>query len=207
MTSMALRDRVESYGRAFPRWPPLRADDRWIDGMWVLGNDYRSRTGYYGAYPPNYLSRLLSLFPDVVTSDTLHLFAGSLGDDVLPAMSVDINPALRPRVACDAQALPFQDGEFGFVVADTPYSKSDAEKYGTPMPNRRLVLREAARVVRPGGFLAWLDTQLPMFRKVDWHWFGAIGVIRSTNHRVRLLSLFERARLTSGQLSLFADLS
>jgi ubiquinone/menaquinone biosynthesis C-methylase UbiE len=80
------------------------------------------------------------------------------------------------------------------VMADPPYSQSDAERYGTRMVDRRKVLREAARVTQPGGYLVWLDTVLPMFAKREWHWWGAIGIVRSSNHRVRFVFMFERVR-------------
>ena len=54
------------------------------------------------------------------------------------------------------------------------------------------VMREAARVTAPGGNLVWLDQKRPMFRKDQWRLWGAIGLVRSTNHRVRLVSIFER---------------
>jgi ubiquinone/menaquinone biosynthesis C-methylase UbiE len=78
------------------------------------------------------------------------------------------------------------------VAADPPYSPADAARYGTPPVHKPAVLREIARVVAPGGFLIWLDTTLPLYRKVEWHHWGMICVQRSTNHRTRLCSLFTR---------------
>jgi hypothetical protein len=184
---MTLADRAASYARSFPRFPPLRTDDRWLDGVWVLGNDYRG-TGYYGAYPPAYLRRVSALFPDVPSSHTLHLFSGSLRQ----GLRVDVNPANRPTVVADAVALPFVAGSFRLVMADPPYSATDAERYGTRMVDRRKVLHEAARVTAAGGHLVWLDTVMPMFAKRDWHWWGAIGIVRSSNHRVRFVFMFEK---------------
>jgi len=44
--------------------------------MWMLGNNYSNHSAYYGAYAPQYLRRVLSMFPDA--KKTLHLFSGSL---------------------------------------------------------------------------------------------------------------------------------
>ena len=84
-------------------------------------------------------------------------------------------------------------GRFDLVLADPPYSSKDAEVYGTPMPNRAKVMRALARVTRPGGNLVWLDTRWPMHRKDQWRCWGHVALVRSTNHRVRLVSMFERA--------------
>jgi SAM-dependent methyltransferase len=188
--------RAASYAASFPKFPPLRADDRWIDGVWMLGNNYKG-SGYYGAYPPGYLKRVEALFPDVSRARVLHPFAGSLRD--VHGVRVDINPANVPDVVADACALPFADGAFDLVLADPPYSTEDAKRYGVPMVDRRKALREFGRVTRPGGFLVWLDTVWPMFAKRDWHCFGQIGVVRSTNHRVRLVSLFRREPQVIGE--------
>lgn len=186
---MTLSERAAAYARAFPKFPPLRTDARWLDGMWVLGNNYKG-SGFYGSYPPGYLRRVQSLFPDVAAHDTLHLFSGSLRE----GRRVDLNPANVPSVAADATALPFRDGSFRLVYADPPYSAADAVRYGTPMVDRRKVLREAARITAPGGHLVWLDTVLPMFAKRDWHWWGVVGIVRSSNHRVRSVFMFQRER-------------
>lgn len=52
--------------------------------------------------------------------------------------------------------------------------------------------RALAEVVPVGGYMAWLDTVWPMHSKACWVTVGRITVIRSTNHRVRLCSIFER---------------
>ena len=43
-----------------------------------------------------------------------------------------------------------------------------------------------------GGHLVWLDQVLPMYRKSELHLWGQVGVVRSTNHRFRIVSRFER---------------
>ncbi len=186
MLAYAVRERVQLYAKAFPKWPPLRADDRCMDGLWMLGNNYKG-SGYYGAYPPNYLRRLLSMFPDA--EKVLHLFAGSLpaGD----YMRFDIQG--EAEVIGDAHCLSeLVDRDFDLVLADPPYSGECATRYGVTMINRNTVIRECAKIVRPGGFVAWLDQVWPMYRKDEWHLRGMIGVVRSTNHRVRVVTILER---------------
>ena len=54
------------------------------------------------------------------------------------------------------------------------------------------LIRGLYEKVKPGGWLVWLDTQLPMYRKDQWTNVAQIGLVRSTNHRVRLVSIFQR---------------
>lgn len=195
-SEVTIQERAERYNAAFPQFPDshFKISDRWISATWILGNDYRG-SGYYGSYPPGYMPRVSSLFPD--TQRPLHLFGGSLRVDtaVHPrGVTVDlrVTAKVKPRVQADALALPFRIHSFDVCFADTPYSDLDAERYATPMPDRRMVLYEAHRVVSHGGYLIWMDTTLPMYRKDMWHWCGAISLWRSTNHRIRGVSIFER---------------
>src|SRR5690349_23237078 len=62
---MNIQSRIESYVEktGFPR-SLFVSDDNRIVGTWIMGNDYRVQTGYYGGYPAGYLRRVKSLFPD-----------------------------------------------------------------------------------------------------------------------------------------------
>ena len=88
--------------------------------------------------------------------------------------------------------LPRVRGRFSLILADPPYSEEDAKRYGTPMVNRNTALKEATKILKPGGNLVWLDQVWPMFRKAELRLWGVIGVIRSTNHRVRAVFIFEK---------------
>jgi SAM-dependent methyltransferase len=194
------RDRAAAYAAAFPRFPPLRADDRWLDGIWVMGGFYQGN-GFYGSYPRGYMNRIRALFPDVWTPRRqpreshrlLHLFSGSLSPRE-PGIRVDVHARRRPTVQASALQLPFRSRAFDLVMADPPYGPQDAERYGSPMPNRRRVLLEVARVTKPGGHLVYLDEVLPIFAKRVWHWWGVIGMTCGTNRRGRFVFMFERTR-------------
>ena len=97
-------DRIDNYVRVtgFPRSLFLAEDGR-IVGTWIMGNDYRVKSEYYGGYPAGYLRRIKSLFPD--KQRTLHLFSGRVDVSVFPGDTVDINPELSPTYVDDAQTL------------------------------------------------------------------------------------------------------
>ena len=146
----------------------------------------------------------MALFPERHTTTTLHLFSGSLTQDVR-GIRLDRRRDVCPDLCADALALPLQDQSLGLVVADPPYTAAHAARYGGPMPSRRAVLGELARVVRPGGHVVWLDVQVPMHRKDIWHWWGCIGIIRSTNHVVRVVTCLERTSWNPGARENEAD--
>lgn len=198
---MTLSERRDAFALTFAKWPasvPWVVTEQGRDvlyGVWVIGNDYRNKTQFYGSYPPAFLDRVLALFPDVALNaagghlTTLHVFSGSLPEGEY--MRCDsVQPA---ELACSVYDLPtVQPGLFELVIADPPYSAVDSLKYGTPMIDRRRAMAALAQVTVPGGYLCWLDCCWPMHSKKDWLTVGRILVQRSTNHRARVLSIFER---------------
>lgn len=200
---MTLAQRAEAFAAAFPKWPAshLRIVTEQkrdvLYGIWVIGNDYRNRTSLYGSYPAGYLGRVMSLFGDA-GDDVLHAFSGSLPPG--PYSRLDLHdrcgvPDLRFHqgdVCRAAEIFAERKRPFRLVVADPPYSSEDAKRYGTPMVDRRRAIAALGVVTASGGHLVWLDTVWPMHSKRDWLTVGRILIQRSTNHRARVCSIFER---------------
>jgi hypothetical protein len=185
------QERIENYvsDTGYPRSLFLSEDER-IVGTWIMGNNYRVKSEYYGGYPAGYLKRIKSLFPD--KKNILHLFSGKVDTSVFPGDTVDINPELEPTYLDDAQTLenvPLQ--KYDLILADPPYSVEDCEHYKTTMVKRNVVMKSLARVL-PGTHVVWLDQVLPMYRKIDWKIAGVIGMVKSTNHRFRVVTIFEK---------------
>lgn len=206
---LTIRERMERYNSRFSRFEPLYLSKTGrIEGLWIMGNNYRVTSGYYGGYPAGYLDRILSLFPDC--RNILHLFAGKVEKRSAGEVTFDINHHRNPDVCGDAEELSkhfMHEPFFDLVLADPPYSESDADRYGTIMIRRNVVIAECFRILRPGGFLVWLDQVFPMHRKAesplvgsiyvreefpDLQQVGEIGMIKSTNHRVRAVFMFQK---------------
>jgi SAM-dependent methyltransferase len=154
-------ERIEGYRKTFPKFPPPVVVGKGILGVWMIGNNYKSATGYYGEYPPSYMRRVMSMFPD--KKKVLHLFSGAIPPG--PYTRLDANPANNPDIVGDAQEMKFKAGSFDLILADPPYTEDDSKHYGTPMPNRFKVTQECARVLKPDGHLVWLDTVFRCFGK------------------------------------------
>ncbi len=191
-----LASRAASFKRVFTNpaawpWVTIEQDRQVLYGVWLIGADYRNRTSFYGSYPPTYLDRVMALFPDATPDQTLHVFSGSLPPG--PYMRCDLKqPA---ELSCSVYDLPTVAAgrTWNLVIADPPYSADDAVKYGTPPVNANRAFKALASVVPPGGFLLWLDTKWPMHSKRQWLTVGRILVQRSTMHRVRVCTIFQRA--------------
>ena len=190
-----MQERAELYNSEFPDYPPLVYYNDYIYGIWKIGNDYRNNSSYYGAYPHSYLKRILSMFPDIEENKILHLFSGSLSYNS-NFTTFDINKELKPKVVGDAENLSgyFNKNSFELILADPPYSEEDAVHYGTSMINRNKVLSEAHKVLCDGGYIVWLDQVLPMYKNTELKLVGEIGLIRSTNHRVRAVFIWRKLK-------------
>ena len=190
---LTLAERIDSYSARmpYPRSLFLAGDGR-IVGTWIMGNDYRATSDVYGSYPHGYLKRVKALFPDKTSA--LHLFSGLVDRTAWPGDTLDIRPEVNPTYLCDAQqslrGVPLDS--YDIVLADPPYSVEDAERYRTTMVKRNRIMRRLAECCRPGTHVVWLDQVLPMYRKAEWSVVGVIGMVRSTNHRFRVITIFER---------------
>ena len=188
---MHWQDRIDNYARAtgFPKSLFVDPDGR-VVGTWIMGNDYRVKSTYYGGYPAGYLKRVKALFPD--KQRCLHLFSGKVDLTAFPGDTVDLNASLNPTYVDDAQSLaqvPLAD--YDLVLADPPYSVEDAEHYQTTMIKRNVVMRALQRLPA-GAHVVWLDQVLPMYRKDAFALDALIGMWKSTNHRFRGITIFRR---------------
>lgn len=172
-----------------------------IYGTMIMGADYRVASGLYGGYPAGYLKRIKALFPDMrEKNETLHLFSGYVDQSIVPGLTVDINPDRKPDYLDDAQSLEKVPVEkIKFVLADPPYSIEDCEHYGTTMIKRNRVMKILGRRLPEGAFVVWLDQVLPMYRKKDFELVGAVGMLKSTNHRFRIVTIFQKKGGRHGQ--------
>lgn len=187
---MNWQERIDHYYNnvPYPKSLFIGEDGRCV-GTWVMGNDYSVSTRYYGGYPAGYLKRIKTLFPDKTAA--LHVFSGKVDTRIFPGKTVDINPDLKPDYVDNAQTLetvPLE--EFDIVLADPPYSVEDAVMYKTSMVKRNKVMKALGKRLTSGCHVVWLDQVLPMYRKDQFCIEALIGMVKSTNHRFRVITIF-----------------
>jgi hypothetical protein len=184
-------DRIENYHRQIGK-PYLGYAKGWCYGTWVMGNSYRKRTNYYGAFQGNFIKRVAALFPD--RKRVLHLFSGKVDTAAFPGDTLDTDPRLNPTFCVSAETCDGVDlSSYDFVLADPPYSVVDAEYYyGKCMVNRNKVMATLSNGLPAGAYIAWLDQVQPMYRKASVKLEAEIGISGSTNHRVRMLFVWRR---------------
>jgi hypothetical protein len=186
------QERDNNFSACYPQYSPLVVHNNRLYGFWLIGRWYASDRSFYGSYPPSYLGRIRALFPDC--AKILHLFSGTVKGDGTNEITYDIKPELEPDICDDVSNLlkHFQPAEFDLILADPPYEERDFEKYGCKPFSKGKVVKDCSFIVKPGGFLVWLDTVLPPFSKKDWQLYAIIGLVQSTNHRIRAISIFQK---------------
>ena len=96
--------------------------------------------------------------------------------DAFPGDTLDCNPDLNPTYCTNAETctdVPLD--AYDFVLADPPYSKEHAARYGTALPNSRKVMATLAARMQPGTLVLWLDQRKPQYRNAQWHRWVAIA--------------------------------
>jgi len=86
----------------------------------------------------------------------------------------------------------FKPETFDLILADPPYTKEDFAQYQTKPFNKRQILKLLHPILKPGGFLVWLDLSIPIYSKINYKLVGTIGLLTGTNRKVRIISILER---------------
>jgi len=146
-------------------------------------------TPVYGQYPRGLIKRMLPWLR-CERHQILHVCSGALprGEGI----RVDIRPEAQPDFLADGRALPFADGEHAAVMLDPPYCPEYAESlYGVEYPRPSHLLREAARVVRPGGRIAIVHYITPK-PVAGTRFVKAFGLSTGFDMPMRAVTVFER---------------
>ena len=146
----------------------------------------------FGRYPKGFLNHVLrtELLGTRRRDDILHVCSGTLGP--YERWSVDLRHEARPLVQATGAELPFRDGSFPAVMLDPPYSDEYAKNlYGVENPRPSWLLREAARVVEPGGRIGILHVAVP-FAPPGCKLRMVYGISTGVGFRIRAFTVYER---------------
>lgn len=152
-----------------------------LTDVWILA---RTQNHYYGGYPGGFYWRARALLPGKL----IHLCSGKVAQD----FTVDINPDLEPDLVADARSTGLESGSFDAVLLDPPYTAEDAKEYNTDYPEPKDLMREAYRLVRPGGRVGLLHYIVPRPPAKDARLLAMIGIVVGFGNRVRIFTVFEK---------------
>lgn len=147
----------------------------------------------FGRYPKGFLAHVIKrelLGSGVRRDDILHVCSGTLGPE--EKWTVDLRLKARPLVVASGTALPFRDASVQAVMMDPPYSDEYARNlYRTEMPRNSWLLREAARVLVPGGRVGILHVAVP-FSPPGCRLLNVYGISTGVGFRIRAFTIYEK---------------
>ncbi len=148
----------------------------------------------FGRYPKGFLAHVVKAewLGRVRRDEILHVCSGTLSET--ETWTVDVRGQARPRVQADGKALPFRADSFKAVMLDPPYSDEYARNlYGIENPRPSWLLKEAARVVVPGGRIGILHVAIP-FAPPGCFLVDVWPVTTGVGFRIRALTCYEKAQ-------------
>jgi SAM-dependent methyltransferase len=143
-----------------------------------------------GGYPLGFVELAARLMGCQDLGEVVHLCSGS----VRARRTFDLRPESAAAVVADVRELPIASSSVRWVMADPPYDQDYAEVIwgmGKAYPTPAVLLREVARILSPGGRVAFLHHVVPTL-PAGMVRIGTWGVTTGTGYRIRALTIAER---------------
>lgn len=140
-------------------------------------------------YPGRFLAYIRREYPEFVGGGVLHMFSGSCGFGT----STDFRAETGADIVAPFDAIPVDDGTFAAVLADPPYADHYQREWHGELPKPKHILREATRLVQPGGLIGILHIiVVPAYRALRVRRVGLHPVLAGPNNAVRVFNVFRR---------------
>lgn len=117
------------------------------------------------------------------------MFSGSSDFGV----TVDYRPDSEAIVVAPFDQIPTPDRLYDGVLADPPYADHWQGQWHGELPKPKHILREAVRLVKPGGLIGILHIIIiPAYAEYDVHRVALHPVLTGPNNAIRVFNVFRK---------------
>lgn len=139
-------------------------------------------------YPSRFMYNLKKTYPEFVSDRTLHMFSGSSEFGI----TTDLNSETA-AIKGDFHDLPFLPESMGAVLADPPYASHWANEWHTELPKPKHILKEAVRLVKPGGLIGILHIIIiPAYKEFGVRRVALHPILAGPNNAIRVFNVFRK---------------
>lgn len=153
---------------------------------WLCGPP--SSKGQKQQYPSRFMYNLKKTYPEFVSDRTLHMFSGSSEFGI----TTDLN-AETAAIKGDFRNLPFAENSMDAILADPPYADHWANEWHTELPKPKHILKEAVRLVKPGGLIGILHIIIiPAYKELGVSRVALHPILAGPNNAIRVFNVFRK---------------
>jgi hypothetical protein len=117
------------------------------------------------------------------------------GSSAHTAVTTDIRPETGADIVAPFDAIPCPDASFSGVLADPPYADHWQGEWHGDLPKPKHILREAARLTRPGGLIGILHIiVIPAYKEIGVERIALHPVLAGPNNAIRVFNVFRTTK-------------
>lgn len=146
-------------------------------------------TGQRQQYPGRFKHNLENFYPEFLSANTLHMFSGSTDWGV----TTDFRAETGADIVAPFDNIPRPAGSFDNVLADPPYADHYQNEWHGDLPKPKHILREAVRLVKPGGLIGILHIIIiPAYQIYNVERVGLHPILAGPNNAIRVFNVLRR---------------
>ncbi len=146
-------------------------------------------TGQRQRYPARFIEHLRRAYPLFLTVGSLHMFAGSSEYGT----TTDMREETDADIIAPFDQIPRPDSSFVAVLADPPYADHYQGEWGGDLPKPKHILREAARLVEPGGLIGILHIiVVPAYEELRVTRVALHPILAGPNNAIRVFNVLRK---------------
>lgn len=145
--------------------------------------------GQFQQYPSRFIYNVRKNYPEMLSANALHMFSGA--SDL--GITTDFRGETNATIIAPYDAIPRPDDSFDAIIADPPYADAYQGTWGGVLPKPKTILKEAARLVKPGGLIGILHIIIiPAYKELGVTRIALHPILAGPNNAIRVFNVFRK---------------